>query len=145
MPNYTARMQYLQSIYGRYHKASKEGKGRILDEFCKICQYHRKHALRLLHRPLPEAKPPRLSRRRAFAYAPVVLQAARMIWQPAGYLCGQRLKEAIPQWLPALDKRLSLSAPTRQALLTISARQLDARLAPYKLALKRRFYSATRP
>ena len=144
MPNYTARMQYLQSIYGRYHKASKEGKGRILDEFCKVCQYHRKHALRLLHRPVPKAKPPRLSRHRVFAYSPMVLQAARMIWKAAGYLCGQRLKEAIPQWLPALEKRLSLSAPTRQALLTISARQLDARLAPYKLALKRRFYSATR-
>ena len=96
MPNYTARMQYLQSIYGRYHKASKEGKGRILDEFCKVCQYHRKHALRLLHRPLPRAKPPRLSRQRAFAYSPVALQAARMIWKAAGYLCGQRLQEAIP-------------------------------------------------
>ena len=144
MPNYTARMQYLQSIYGRYHKASKEDKGRILDEFCKVCQYHRKHALRLLHRPLPRSNPPRLLRRRAFIYSPVVLQAARMIWKASGYLCGQRLKEAIPQWLPALEKRLPLSAQTRQALLTISARQLDARLKPYKLALKRRFYSATR-
>ena len=144
MPNYTARMQYLQSIYDRYHKASKEDKGRILDEFCKVCHYHRKHALRLLHRPVPSAKPPQLSRRRAFAYQPVVLQAARMIWKASGYLCGQRLKEAIPQWLPALEKRLSLSAQTRQALLAISARQLDTRLKPYKLALKRRFYSATR-
>ena len=51
MPNYTARMEYLQSIYHRYHKASKEDKGRILDEFCNVCHYHRKHALRLLHRP----------------------------------------------------------------------------------------------
>lgn len=145
MPNYTARMQYLQSIYGRYHKASKEDKGLILDEFCKVCHYHRKHALRLLHRPVPSAKRPHLVRRRAFAYSPAVLQAARLIWKSSGYLCGQRLKEAIPQWLPALEKRLTLSAQTRQDLLTISARQLDTRLRPYKLGLKRRFYSLTRP
>jgi hypothetical protein len=145
MPNYTARMQYLQSIYTRYHRASKEDKGRILDEFCKVCKYHRKHALRLLRRPLPRGPRPQIKRRAVFTYSPVVLQAARMIWKAAGYLCGQRLKEAIPQWLPALEKRLSLSANTRQALLTISARQLDARLKPYKTALRRRFYSTTRP
>jgi len=145
MPNYTACMEYLQSIYHRYHKASKEDKGRILDEFCNVCHYHRKHALRLLHRPRPSARIPRIKRRSVFTYGAAVLHAARMIWQASGYLCGQRLKEAIPQWLPALEKRLSLSTPTRQALLTISARQLDARLKPHKLALRRRFYSTTRP
>ncbi len=145
MPNYTARMQYLQSIHSRYHKASKTEKGAILDEFCKVCHYHRKHALRLLGQPLPSGKHPKIQRRRAFTYSPAVLHAARMIWKASGYLCGQRLKEAIPHWLPSLEKRLSLSAPTRQALLTISARQLDARLQPFKLSLRRRFYSTTRP
>src|ERR1019366_9695534 len=127
MPNYTARMEYLQSIYHRYHKASKQDKGRILDEFCNVCHYHRKHALRLLHRPRPNAKPPRIKRRSVFTYSAAVLHAARMIWKASGYLCGQRLKEAIPQWRPALEKRLPLSAQTRKALLAISARQLDAR------------------
>ena len=145
MPNYTSRMQYLQSIYARYHKASKEEKSRILDEFCKVCDYHRKHALRLLRQPLPEAKAPRIQRRRSYTYSAVVIQAARMIWKAAGYLCGQRLKEAIPIWLPALEKRLSLSPQNRDALLHISARQLDARLRPDKISLKRRFYSTTRP
>jgi len=145
MPNYTSRMQYLQSIYTRYHQASKKEKGRILDEFCKVCHYHRKHALRLLRQPLPEAPHPQLKRRRAWLYSPVVLHAARMIWKASGYLCGPRLKEAIPDWLPALEKRLSLSPATRKQLLAISARQLDARLRPYKLALQRRFYTTTRP
>src|SRR5437870_2735937 len=101
MPNYTARMEYLQSIYDRYHRASKDDKGHILDEFCKVCHYHRKHALRLLHRPRPSAQRPRVTRRSAFTYSAAVLQGARMIWKASGYLCGQRLKEAIPQWLPA--------------------------------------------
>jgi hypothetical protein len=145
MPNYTSRMQYLQSIYARYHRASKDEKSRILDEFCKVCHYHRKHALRLLGGPLPGSNHPVLKRRRLFSYSAAVLQAARMIWKASGYLCGQRLKEAIPEWLPALEKRLSLSPQTRQRLLAISARQLDARLAPHKRALKRRFYTTTKP
>lgn len=145
MPNYTSRMEYLQSIYARYHQATKKEKSLILDEFCKVCHFHRKHALRLLGNALPSARHPRIRRRPTFTYSPVVLHAARMIWKASGYLCGQRLKEAIPQWLPALQKRLSLSDKTRQQLLSISARQLDARLKPYKMALKRRFYSTTRP
>jgi hypothetical protein len=145
MPKFTARMEYLKAIYARYHNASKKNKSRILDEFCKVCHYHRKHALRLLSRPSPQAKNPRIHRRRPLAYSPVALQAARMIWKAAGYLCGQRLKEAIPDWLPALEKRLPISESTRQQLLAISARQLDTRLKPYKESLRRRFYSTTRP
>lgn len=145
MPNYTSRMQYLQSIYARYHRATKKEKSRILDEFCKVCDFHRKHALRLLGRSRPTVQRLKIRRRATFVYSPAVLHAARMIWKASGYLCGQRLKEAIPDWLPSLEKRLSLSDQTRQHLLTISARQLDARLKPYKLALKRNFYSTTRP
>ena len=43
-----ARMEYLASIYKRYKEATKKGKSIILDEFCSNCQYHRKHAIRLL-------------------------------------------------------------------------------------------------
>jgi hypothetical protein len=145
MPKFTARMDYLKAVYVRYHKAAKSVKGRILDEFCKVCNYHRKHALRLLGRPAPTLKRSAGHRRRAFSYGPAVLQAARMIWKASGYLCGQRLKEAIPLWLPALGKRLRLTPATEQQLLCISARQLDARLKADKLSLRRRFYSTTRP
>ena len=145
MPNYTSRMQYLQSIYTRYHRATKKEKSRILDEFCKVCDFHRKHALRLLGKSRPMAQRPKIRRRPTFLYSSAVLHAARMIWKASGYLCGQRLKEAIPDWLPSLEKRISLSDKTRRQLLAISARQLDARLKPYKIALKRNFYSTTRP
>lgn len=145
MPKFTARMEYLKAIYARYHKAAKAAKSRILDEFCKVCHYHRKHALRLLGRPAPSAKSNPIRRRRPFSYGPAVLQAARMIWKASGYLCGQRLKVAIPLWLPSLRKRLTLSPATEAHLQSISARQLDARLKPYKLLLRRRFYTTTRP
>jgi len=74
MPNYTARMQYFNRSMVAITKPQR-GQGRILDEFCKSASTT-EACLRLLHRPVPKAKPPRLSRHRAFAYSPVVLQAA---------------------------------------------------------------------
>lgn len=40
---------YLKEIKSRYHKADKQDKGAILDEFIAVCHYHRKHAVRLLN------------------------------------------------------------------------------------------------
>ncbi len=44
----TGKQGYLERIYGRYRKATREEKRKILDEFCEVCGYHRKHAIRLL-------------------------------------------------------------------------------------------------
>jgi hypothetical protein len=48
-----SRKDYLQRIYPRYQRASRPERQCILDEFCANCSYRRKHAMRLLHRPLP--------------------------------------------------------------------------------------------
>lgn len=145
MPNFTARMQYLNAIYDRYHKASKKEKSRILDEFCKVCGFNRNYAIQRLQGPKPGAAPRKIQRRRPFKYSAAVIQVARSIWKASGYLCGSRLKEAIPLWLPAARKRWRLSPATEAQLLAISSRQLDTRLKPDKLSLRRRFYSTTRP
>ncbi len=54
-----ARMEYLTAIYDRYHRAPKALKGRILDELCRVCGYHRKYAISQLHgpRPAPDGSP----------------------------------------------------------------------------------------
>ncbi len=41
--------EYVQVIYQRYRRAGRPGKRRILDEFCAVTGYHRKHAIRLLN------------------------------------------------------------------------------------------------
>ena len=43
-----AKRAYLEAIMGRYRKADRAGKAKILDEFCAVCGYHRKYAIRLL-------------------------------------------------------------------------------------------------
>jgi hypothetical protein len=50
-----SKREYLQEISVRYKKACKEEKIKILDEFCSVCSYHRKYAIKLLNRsPLSE-------------------------------------------------------------------------------------------
>ncbi len=39
---------YLEAIRGHYRKADRASKTRILDEFCAVCGFHRKYAIRLL-------------------------------------------------------------------------------------------------
>ena len=48
----SSKREYLAKIHGRYQRAGRPHKRRILDEFCLNSGYHRKSALRLLHRPL---------------------------------------------------------------------------------------------
>ncbi len=42
--------EYTEAVRGRYLRASKMEKGKILDEFTKVIGCHRKAAIRLLHR-----------------------------------------------------------------------------------------------
>jgi hypothetical protein len=43
-----ARKEYLAAIRGRYRKAGRKEKGAILLEFCPVCDYNRKYAIRIL-------------------------------------------------------------------------------------------------
>jgi hypothetical protein len=44
------RRQYVKAVAERHRRASKAEKGRILDELCRTCGYHRKYAIALLGR-----------------------------------------------------------------------------------------------
>jgi len=59
-------------------------------------------------------------------------------------MCGQRLKAAIPLWLPYYEIKNPLEAEIREQLLTVSARTLDRILKPHKNRHPKRF-SGTKP
>jgi hypothetical protein len=138
-----AKREYVQAIAPRYRRARRPEKRQILDEFCQVTGYHRKHAIRLLNRPAPGgAGPPR---HRARTYSPAVIAALRAIWEGAGYPWSVRLKALLPLWLPWARRRLRLPPAVAQQLLSISPRQMDRRLAPYRAALTKRLYGRTKP
>src|SRR6185369_14498566 len=68
----SAKRESLARIHGRYQRAGRLHKTRILDEFCATCGYHRKAALRLLHRPLASAPPKRPGPKRIYEPAAVL-------------------------------------------------------------------------
>lgn len=139
-----SKREYLESIYVRYRQSRRTEKQRILDEFMRVCGYHRKYAIGLLNRPLPVPQPRRRTRR-APRYSEVLIEVLAQLWAASGYLCAVRLKAALPQWLPWLRRRVTLTSAQERQLLAISPRQVDRRLRTRKQRLKRTLYGTTRP
>jgi transposase InsO family protein len=96
-----SKWDYLKAIYFRYQKASKPLRARILDEFCQVCGYNRKYAIRLLSGPAPQRTKTHPKSRRP-TYGAKMISALAAIWEAAGYPCSQRLKPKERQ----LKKRL---------------------------------------
>src|SRR5581483_6204493 len=136
----SSKKEYLGRIHGRYQGAGREHKGRILDEFCAVCGYHRKFALRLLNRPLKRRRRKPGPRRK---YEPQrLLPVLKPIWLAAEQPCGKLLKVLLPVWtgfLPDLDP------PRKRELLAMSAATLDRLLKPARFQHRRRGLCATRP
>jgi hypothetical protein len=139
-----SKWDYLKAIYFRYQKASKPLRSRILDEFCQVCGYNRKYAIRLLSGPAPQKTKTNPKTRRP-TYGAKMISALAVIWEAAGYPCSARIKALLPLWLPWAVKRLALSAQTQEQLLSISPATIDRRLKPKKRQLKKRLYGRTKP
>jgi hypothetical protein len=140
-----SRRDYLRRIYPRYQKASRPERERILDEFCANCTYHRKHAIRLLNRPLPAANVAPRRRVRGRTYGSQVISILKVIWAAADYPWSVRLKALLPEWMPWVRGRFRLSAEIEQQLLSISPRSIDYRLRHEKRQRRRRLYGRTKP
>ena len=140
-----SKREYLRSIHKRYRQGSRTEKTAMLAEFCKICGYHRKYAIWLLSRPLPGAAVRRSVRPRAMTYSKASIAVLAKVWEASGYLCSQRLKAALPQWLPWIKKHFEVSETLEKELLAVSARQMDRRLSPHKRTVRHRLYGTTRP
>lgn len=139
-----SKREYLESIDARYRQSSRAEKQMILNEFVRVCGYHRKYAIGLLNRPMPGPRPRRRARRPP-RYAETVIEVLAQLWATSGYLCAVRLKATLPQWLPWLRRRVALTPAQERQLLAISARQIERRLKGRKQTLKRTRYGTTRP
>ncbi len=135
--------QYLEKVRARYHKACRDEKTWILDEFCKVCGLHRKYAIRLLNR---QADRPHKRPGRAVVYGPEILKPLTRIWLASDQLCSKRLKAALPAWLSHYDRHWEpLEASIRQKLLAMSPATLDRVLHPVRGRYRRKRLSGTCP
>jgi hypothetical protein len=139
-----SRREYLQAIHERYRQFGKNVKTQILDEFCEVCGYHRKHALRLLNRPL--CPPPARKPGPAVRYDESVLAPLKAIWLAADQPCSKRLVAALAIWLPAWEKCHGLlPLAVRRRLLAISPATVDRLLRPIRARLAGKGRTTTRP
>lgn len=138
---------YFEAIQTRYRRASKSRKTTILNEFCEVCGYHRKYALRLLN--APRYKRERIVRKSGPVSrynTPELLTALRQIWMASDQLCSKRLKEALPLWLPHYESAFQTLPEGAHALLkSISVATIDRLLKPVRAEYKRKGLSGTKP
>jgi hypothetical protein len=59
----TSKREHIHAVRQRYAHASKQAKGRILDELCATLGYHREAAIRVLAGPAPRSRSRRRSSR----------------------------------------------------------------------------------
>ena len=119
--SHSSKRQYLMAILERYQKSLKKEKKFILDEFCAICGYSRKYAIRLLNGQLTLP----ISRRgRKSKYTLETKQALIGLWHATGRICSKRLRKALPEWL-GYETDFKVSAEVRDQLLQLSASTID--------------------
>lgn len=140
-----SKWEYFKAIFERYQRAPKLIRQAILDEFCKVCGFNRKYAIRKLNGPRPEKRPGPFKRRRGLMYGHEVISLLTAVWEAADYPCSVRLKAIVKDWLPWIKNRFRITSVVEEKLLSISARQIDRRLGPKKNRLKNRIYGRTKP
>jgi hypothetical protein len=126
-----------------YPLASKLEKGHILDEFCKVTKYHRKHAITVLGKVDFSLQ---VVKKRTPLYSNKAIFVIERIWEQSDFPWSERLVAMIPIWLPWIKKHMSWITPEiEHEVKTISARQIDRRLKDKKKKLKRKMYGRTKP
>ena len=146
MMSIQSKREYLTTIRERYNKVGKKDQGAILDEFCRICDYNRKYAIRLLRTANATTKEPssvkRRGRRPVYRHGDVVAFLKRL-WIASNLACSKRLKAMIPLWLPHDTSNVSIQA---QALLAkISPATIDRLLKPLRRNYTKRGLATTKP
>ena len=119
-----SKRQYLLKIKNRYLKSDKAEKNQILNEFCKVCGYNRKYAIRLLNGRVRRLTKKR-GRKSRYDY-PEFRKALKILWENCGKPCSKTLKSMIPVWLPFYSSNFDkLTDETKQKLVEISPATID--------------------
>jgi hypothetical protein len=137
--------EYLKAIRERYLKATKEEKGKILDEFTRVTGMHRKAAIRLLNRAMQPPAQKRRGLRRG--YDAEAVKNLKAIWEASDRLCSKRLKPFMEEMINLLrcHNELHVNSETRAQLCRMSTATIDRLLKPYRKAGGRRGFATTRP
>jgi hypothetical protein len=135
---------YREAIQKRYKKATRKQKAIILDEFCSVCEYNRKYAIRLLRKK--QKKKVRRPGRKPKYDVLSIMKPLKAIWFASDQACSKKLKIIIREWLPHYESEQGLLDDlVRGQLYSISPSTIDRILKPVRLKHPRKGMSGTKP
>lgn len=142
----------------RYQKATKKEKSVILGEYTQLTGYNRCYAAFLLRNHGRKLRinnntvlvgdcRKRVKRIRDGTYDEEVVRVLKKVWLIMGFICGKRLKPALKEVIPTLEKykEIELDKTIREKLLKISAATIDRVLAPERKKRSLRNRARTKP
>jgi len=122
----------------RYQNRGREGKSRLLDELDEVCELTRKHAIRVMNRPVGSSVGRIETWGRQSTYGGAEREVVKAIWLAANQPCGKLLAPMIEIWLPHYERQYGqLGNALCARLKTISVRSIDRLLAPVKASENR--------
>jgi hypothetical protein len=138
-------MEYVQALRSRYFGASREEKGKMLDEFTQVTGLHRKAVIRLLHRLRHPGAGKRRGRPRKYGVG--AAEALRVVWEASDRLCSKRLQPFLPEMVKVLRQHgeQRFDAATEGQLCRMSPATIDRLLRPSRRLGGRRGLTTTRP
>jgi hypothetical protein len=144
-----SKMEYYDEIIRRYTESDKYEKGTILDEYCKVCGYNRKYAIRKLSSKL--LLKPKVSCKigRPKKYCSKAIETYIMsVWKTTNLICSKRLKVPLLEWLEyyeAENETDKLTEEDKKLVMQISASTIDRLLASHRNRYQKRGLSTTKP
>lgn len=155
------RRKISKKIAGRYQKARKKEKGKILDEFVELVGYNRSYASWLLRNIGKEVVIKRGKERivlvgeiikskkkgRKKVYGEEVKGVLKKIWYILDFPCGRRMADFMEEILPILEEKgeIKIDDEIREKLLKISGRTIDRVLKEEKKRWEIRGKKRTKP
>ncbi|HEX2647669.1 MAG TPA: DDE-type integrase/transposase/recombinase [Candidatus Dormibacteraeota bacterium] len=141
----TTRYELAAELRGRYYAArGRKERSQILDQFCAVTSYNRKHAITVLRGR--QLKPAR-RRRRARVYDGKVEEALKVLWETSDYICAERLQPFLPDLLQLLERHgdLHVNDQVREKLGRISPATIKRLIRRFRGELLGRRLSTTKP
>jgi hypothetical protein len=125
---------HIKRLRDRYGRVGKIERGEILNEVERLFEVGRRQARRLMA-PGVNGRPRKPGKRGCPGkYQDAEFRGAlRKVWKSSRFMCSRFLKAAMPEWLPAIERKYGQFSPNvRERLMQISPPTIDRILKPWK-------------
>ena len=145
-----SKMEYYEEIAKRYKDSDKSEKGKILDEYCIVCGYNRKYAIRKLCNETElktESSNNKIGRPKVY-YSQALIAYLIRIWKATNLICSKRLKTILNEWLEFYEEdngAEKLTEEDKKLISQISPSTIDRLLTSYRSRYQKRGLSTTKP